>query len=207
MNLWMFIYSPNIQCWLSQYHMTTCRITTRFKNCLTKFNQHLFKSLIWRACSVSLPDSGWFNLCFGLIYDTADTAMIELKLLLSVTHKTAVCEQKENNDCLELIWYYSSLAFQVHILYDSPDNCQDSHQLRSWVTQLIVTALVTGDCFRVNWPTLTLRIFFRISLFLTSSILTFSSLSAPCLNTSLTFSKTWIYSQHISEKWSAHFPQ
>ena len=149
----------------------------------------------------------------GLIYVLAwymirqIQAMIELKLLLSVTHKTTVCEQKENNDCLELISYYSSLAFQVHILYDSPDNCQDSHQLRSWVTQLIVTALVTGDCFRVNWPTLTLRIFFGISLFLTSSILTFSSLSASCLKTSLTFSKTWFYFQHNSEKWSAHFPQ
>ena len=87
-----------------------------------------------------------------------------------------------------------SCAFQVHILYYFPDNCQDSHQLRSRVTQAdcfcaghqrqAEADTGTGDCFRVNWPTLTLHIFFRISLFFTSSILTFSSLSASVLTIS-----------------------
>ena len=146
------------------------------------------------------------NLYFGLIHETPDTAMINSNFFcLSHTQlhwiQNFLIPWNKDNRRQVTISFSNSIAiallfkFTFYITFLTIVKTLT----RSWVTQTDCDCAGhhsgAGDCFRVNWPMLTLtpRIFFRISLFLTSSILTFSPLSASCLTTLLTFFKAKIH--------------
>ena len=125
----------------------------------------------------------WYDMArFG----RSDRATIELKLFLSVTLSR---KYYVNSDLKTMNAYYSSHTHSIAVLFKFTFYITFRQLSRLSPTQILGHAtdchcaghhrqagpqLRSGDCFRVNWPTLTLHIFFRISLFFTSSLPQFS---------------------------------